>query len=58
MEWKEGQTHDTERPVWNQTEFMAHGGSKSRRTGVRGSIVARKPGNAGGAKGTRKMDDE
>jgi hypothetical protein len=26
------------------------------RTGVRGAIVARKPGNAGGAKGSRKMD--
>jgi len=58
MEWKEGQTHDTERPVRKQTEFMVQRGPKSRRTEVRGSIVARKPGNAGGAKGTRKMDDE
>ena len=28
------------------------------RAGVRGAIVARKPGNAGGAKGSRKMDVE
>lgn len=28
------------------------------RAGVRASIVAKKPGNAGGAKGRRKMDDE
>jgi hypothetical protein len=32
--------------------------AKSRRAGVRGAIVAKKPGNAGGAKGSRKMDDE
>lgn len=30
--------------------------AKSRPTGVRGTIVASKPGNAGGAKGSRKMD--
>lgn len=29
---------------------------ESRRAGVRGAIVALKPGNAGGAKGSRKMD--
>ena len=32
--------------------------TKSRPAGVRGAIVATKPGNAGGAKGSRKMDDE
>jgi RNA-directed DNA polymerase len=30
--------------------------AKNRRAGVRGAIVAPKPGNAGGAKGSRKMD--
>jgi hypothetical protein len=30
--------------------------AKSRRAGVRGAIVATKPGNAGGAKGSREMD--
>ena len=30
--------------------------SKVRRAGVRASVVARKPGNAGGAKGRRKME--
>jgi hypothetical protein len=30
--------------------------TKSRRSGVRAFIVAMKPGNAGGAKGRRKMD--
>jgi hypothetical protein len=30
--------------------------AKSRRAGVRGVIVASKPGNAGGAKGSREMD--
>ena len=33
-------------------------GKKSRRSGVRASIVAQKPGNSGGAKGRRKMDVE
>jgi hypothetical protein len=33
-------------------------GTRPRRVGVRGVIVALKPGNAGGAKGSRKMDDE
>jgi len=31
--------------------------TKSRLTGVRGTIVATKPSNFGGAKGSRKMDD-
>jgi hypothetical protein len=31
---------------------------RARRPGVRGAIVAMKPGNAGGAKGSRKMDAE
>jgi hypothetical protein len=33
-------------------------GTGLRRAGVRGAVVARKPGNAGRAKGSRKMDDE
>jgi len=33
-------------------------GARQRRAGVRASIVATKPGNAGGAKGRRKMDVE
>ena len=32
--------------------------TKSHPSGVRASIVAEKPGNAGGAKGCRKMDAE
>ena len=32
--------------------------AKSRPIGVRGTIVARKPGNSGGAKGSREMDDD
>ena len=31
---------------------------RARRAGVRASIVARKPGNAGGAKGRREVDEE
>lgn len=31
--------------------------AKSPPTGVRGTIVASKPGNSGGAKGSREMDD-
>ena len=56
-EWSEGQTHDTVRPARVQAEFIAPDkGTKSRRAGVRGAIVALKPGNAGGAKGSREMD--
>ena len=33
-------------------------GKKSRRSGVRASIVVMKPGNSGGAKGRRKVDDD
>ena len=47
----------------NQWEFMCRKADSSvtrvrraRRAGVRASIVAMKPGNAGGAKGPRKMD--
>ncbi len=31
---------------------------KSRRSGVRASVVALKPSNSGGAKGRRKVDDD
>ena len=66
---QEGRTHDTKRPVWNRPEFIVRVGgfpsqgngsrredTKSRQAGVRASIVALKPGNAGGAKGRRKVD--
>jgi hypothetical protein len=44
--------------VDTRTEFtVPDKDTKSRYPGVRGAIVARKPGNAGGAKGSRKMDD-
>jgi len=33
-------------------------GARLRRAGVRGAVVATKPGNSGRAKGSRKMDDE
>ncbi len=39
-------------PVWEPT------GKKSRHSGVRASIVVMKPGNSGGAKGRRKVDDD
>ena len=48
----------------DRTEFMCRTlpweptGKKSRHSGVRASIVAKKPGNSGGAKGRRKMDVE
>jgi hypothetical protein len=48
-EWSEGQAHEAERPVRTRR-------SLGLRAGVRGAIVARKPGNAGGAKGPREMD--
>ena len=41
-----------------QRDLSGSDGPRSRRAGVRGSIVAMKPGNAGGAKGPRKMDAE
>jgi hypothetical protein len=62
MGCSEGQIREAERPVRNRMVFMCRipagepTGTKSHRTGVRVSIVAVKPGNAGGAKGHRKMD--
>lgn len=35
---------------------LPRNGAKSRRAGVRAPITATKPGNAGGAKGCRKVD--
>ena len=56
-EWSEGQAHEAESPARVQTEFIVPDkDTKNRRAGVRGAIVATKPGNAGGAKGPRKMD--
>src|ERR1700679_1668234 len=54
-----GQRHEKSResPAEAAPEFMALGGPKSRcRRAVRASIVARKRGNARGAKGCRKME--
>lgn len=45
----EGGARDVERPVWQQ-------GARAHRAGVRASIVAGNPGNAGGAKGCRKVE--
>jgi len=55
-EWTEGQTHEAERPVRSRRVFMIDTVPRARRAGVRGAIVASKPGNSGGAKGSRKMD--
>ena len=54
--WSDGQAHDTERPAGTRRVFMIDSVRSARRAGVRGAIVAMKPGNAGGAKGSRKMD--
>jgi hypothetical protein len=45
MEWSEGWGHESGRPVVGVTA-----------AGVRASVVAVKPGNAGGAKGRRGVD--
>jgi len=55
-EGPEGREHDARRPAGNRVVFMAAIGPKNRLAGVRGSIVALKPGNAGGVKGPRKME--
>ncbi len=55
-EWSEGQTHEAERPARTRRAFTTDTVRRARRAGVRGAIVATKPGNAGGAKGSRKMD--
>ena len=49
-EWTEGATKDTGIPVPDKQPEPG--------TGVRASIVARKPGNAGGAKGRREVNAE
>jgi len=49
----EGRTHEVERPVRLQG---ANAEGAARRAGVRVPIVAMKPGNAGGAKGGRKVE--
>ncbi len=48
----------TSEAVVEQSTIHRPEDAKSRLTGVRGTIVATKPGNSGGAKGSRKMDDE
>lgn len=55
-EGTEGQAHEAERPARTRREFMVTSARRTRRAGVRGAIVATKPGNAGGAKGSREMD--
>jgi hypothetical protein len=62
-ERSDGETHDAERSVWcwNSVHVPDSPGNRPvRRTGrteVRGAIVAKKPGNAGRAKGSRKMEN-
>jgi hypothetical protein len=66
-EWSEGQAHEAERPARTRRRSSSEPAAvntvasrsvdaKNRRVGVRGAIVASKPGNAGGAKGPREMD--
>ncbi len=55
-EWSDGQTHEAERPARTRRAFKIEVVRRTRRAGVRGAIVAMKPGNAGGAKGSREMD--
>ena len=55
-EWSQGQAHEAERPARTRRVFMSDMARRARRAGVRGAIVALKPGNSGGAKGSRKMD--
>jgi len=56
VEWLEGVTHEAESPVRTRRAFMTKQVRRTRRAGVRGAMVASKPGNSGGAKGSRKMD--
>jgi hypothetical protein len=54
-----GRSNTLRRETWAEirTVFIVPDkDTKSRRSGVRTPIVARKPGNAGGAKGCREMD--
>lgn len=55
-EWSEGRAHEAERPARTRRVFMIKPVRRACRAGVRGAIVALKPGNSGGAKGSRKMD--
>lgn len=55
-EWSEGQAHEAERPARTRRALMVESARRTRRAGVRGAMVATKPGNAGGAKGSREMD--
>src|SRR5215831_9304451 len=53
---QEGRIHESGRPVRDKDGVHVHRGPKSRRTGVRASIGARKRRNGRGAKGRRKVD--
>lgn len=63
--WRDG-TREARRPAWRKEEKGARGtalreeqnGPRTRAShaGVRALIVAMKPGNAGGAKGCRKVE--
>ena len=53
----EGRAREAVRPVrGREVEFMAEEARRAARAGVRAPIVVRKPGDAGGAKGCRKVD--
>jgi hypothetical protein len=55
-EWSEDQAHEAERPARARQAPRIETVRRVHRAGVRGAIVAPKPGNAGGAKGPREMD--
>ena len=65
-ECSEGQTREAGRPGWQEgrcsyayswRRCAGRGRRRAGHSGVRASIVALKPGNAGGAKGRRKVDE-
>jgi len=58
-EWLEGPAQESGRPVGKtRPVFTLHGETKSRPTGVRAFVVARKRGNSRGAKERRKVNEE
>lgn len=55
-EGSEDQAHDTGRSAWPMGVFMVESARRAHHAEVRAPIVASKPGNAGGAKGCRKVE--
>jgi len=56
MEWSEGYVREVGRPAYIKTGVHGINARRTGYAGVRAPIRAMKPGNAGGAKGCRKMD--